>query len=398
MQNVPQLVLDSKKARHFDGRHPWVLANSIVKPTVDLEAGEIVELVQPNGSWIGRGIYNPNSRVRLRLLQWSPDEELCENWVYRQLEQAVNLREHWTCRQGELEALRLVNSEGDGLSGLVVDRFSSFLVVQFTSLAMLRWKDAILSWLQERLAPDNIHFSLDASAAKLEGVESFQEWTGETPERAIVNFQDKGVALTVDLSDSQKTGYYLDQRSNRERAAASFVPGSLLDVCCYHGGFSLAACKQGSVSDVTALDSSEKALRVAKLNAEQNKLANITFLKADCFDHLQQLCQQGQKFDNIVLDPPRMASHRSQLNSALRAYYRLNLSAVNLLRPGGMLVSCSCSGRVLREDFWGVLSSVAKRSRRRIQLLEGRGADFDHTIDVNCPESDYLKCFICRVC
>jgi 23S rRNA (cytosine1962-C5)-methyltransferase len=208
---------------------------------------------------------------------------------------------------------------------------------------------------------------------------------------------EHGIDLQLDLLTGQKTGYYLDQRSNRLQAAKWFPEGKLLDVCCYQGGFALAACKHGQVSEVLAIDSSERSLEIARANALQNGCSQIEFQQADCFDFLQQAVQEKMQFDGIVLDPPRMAGTRQQLSSALRAYHRLNLSAVNLLRPGGILVSCSCSGRVPREDFVGVLSSVAKRTRRRIQVLEFLRADFDHPFDVNCPETDYLKCLICRV-
>ena len=397
MSSVPQLVLDSKKSRHFDGRHPWVLANSIQEPKTEIEAGQVVELLQPNGSWIGRGVYNPNSRVRLRLLQWQPEQELNNEWICHQLSSALQLRKDRERTSGELEALRLVNSEGDGLSGLVVDRFANYLVVQFTSLAMLKWREQILDWLQHNIAPDNILCVMDENAAKQEGTEPFSIWQQEGKGSTVASFREHDVELTVDLKAAQKTGYYLDQRSNRLQAALAMQAGSLLDVCCYQAGFSLVAAKHAQIDRIVAVDSSQRALEAAEQHAARNAVKGIEFQKADCFDYLQQLVQDKQTFDNIVLDPPRMAGHRSQINSALRAYHRLNLSAVNLLRPGGTLVTCSCSGRVFREDFWGVLSSVAKRSRRRIQVIEGRGADFDHPIDVNCPESDYLKCFICRV-
>lgn len=397
MSSVPQLVLDSKKSRHFDGRHPWVLANSIQEPKTEIEAGQVVELLQPNGSWIGRGVYNPNSRVRLRLLQWQPEQELNNEWICHQLSSALQLRKDRERTSGELEALRLVNSEGDGLSGLVVDRFANYLVVQFTSLAMLKWREQILDWLQHNIAPDNILCVMDENAAKQEGTEPFSIWQQEGKGSTVASFREHDVELTVDLKAAQKTGYYLDQRSNRLQAALAMQAGSLLDVCCYQAGFSLVAAKHAQIDRIVAVDSSQRALEAAEQHAARNAVEGIEFQKADCFDYLQQLVQDKQTFDNIVLDPPRMAGHRSQINSALRAYHRLNLSAVNLLRPGGTLVTCSCSGRVFREDFWGVLSSVAKRSRRRIQVIEGRGADFDHPIDVNCPESDYLKCFICRV-
>lgn len=395
--SIPQLFLDSKQAKHFDGRHPWLLERSVVEPTVSLEPGTVVEVLQPNGSWIGRGIYNPSSRIRVRLLQWEQNEQLNEDWLREKLRLACDLRDHWQSRHHSLDAVRLVNSEGDGLSGLIVDRFGEYLQLQISSLAIQAWLEPILGWLEERFQPNGIHLSIDASVAKQEGMEPLSEWVrGSAPDSDLA-IDDEGVALSVDLQTGQKTGYYLDQRMNRVAAAEWMHDGSLLDVCCYQGGFTLAAQKRREISRAVAVDSSMRALEQADANAKRNGCEDIDFVQADCFDYLQQLVADKEQFDNVVLDPPRMAGNRHQITSALRAYHRLNLSAVNVLRPGGILISCSCSGRVLREDFWGVLSSVAKRSRRTIQLLDDRSADFDHPIDVNCPESDYLKCFVCRV-
>lgn len=397
MSNYPQLFLNSKQAKYFDGRHPWVLQRSIVEPTVELEAGQVVELIQPNGSWIGRGIYNPNSRIRVRLYQWDRELKLDVGWLQTEIDRAIDLRLTWMRTHGQLDAVRLVNSEGDGLSGLIVDRFSDYIVVQLTSWAMLQWRDEIVQWLANRLQPKGIYVAMEPATAKQEGAEQIGEWQFGTGPESAVEIEEGGVQLKIDLDGGQKTGYYLDQRANRIAAANWFHDGSLLDVCCYQGGFSLAALKSNSKLSVLAVDSSEKALATARENMLRNGLEQFEFQKADCFSFLQKAADEGRQFDNIVLDPPRMASTRHQITPALRAYHRLNLSAVRLLRPGGMLVTCSCSGRVSREEFWGVLSSVAKRSRRNIQVIEARGADCDHPIDVNCRESDYLKCFICRV-
>lgn len=397
MSSVPQLFLNTTKAKHFDGRHPWVLNRSVVDPTAPLEPGAVVELLQPNGSWIGRGIYNPHSRIRIRLYQWEREQTLDAAWIREQLDWAVQLREKWMQANQALEAVRLVNSEGDGLSGLVVDRFGSYLIVQVTSLAVQRWLPEITDWLTQRFSPDGIQVQIDSQVAKLEGIDGLDAWIHGNAPQGSIHLQEHGVKLQVDLSAGQKTGYFLDQRANRLEAAKWIHSGSMLDVCCYQGGFSLAACQVGSPDDVLAIDSSETALQFARANAKANGFSQIEFQRADCFDFLEERVKENRKFQTVVLDPPRMASNREQVSSALRAYHRLNLAAVRLLETGGLLVTCSCSGRVSRSEFWGVLSSAAKRNRRRIQVLVSRGADFDHPIDVNCPESDYLKCFICRV-
>ncbi len=397
MQAAGQLFLDTKRSKHFDGRHPWVLANSIIEPTIPLSAGSVVELLQPNGSWIGRGIYNPQSRIRVRIYQWDTDSSLDEDWLRQQLARSIEVRQIWMRAHHQLDAVRLVNSEGDGLSGLIVDRFGPHLVIQITSLAMLNWLDEITDWLKQNLQVDAIALQIDKGIAANEGIEPRNEWRfGNCPAEPF-EIVENDVKLKVDLASGQKTGYYLDQRDNRLRAAKWNLGGAMLDVCCYQGGFSLAACKFAQPSQVVAVDSSRRALEHAEKNAEENGFNQIEFVQADCFDYLDHAAEEKQQFQTVVLDPPRMAGHRVQIASALRAYHRLNACAVGLLAPGGILVTCSCSGRVKRSDFMGVLASVAKRSRRRIQILEALGADFDHPVDANCPESDYLKCLICRV-
>lgn len=397
MSALPQLFLNSRKARNFTGHHPWVMSRNIIEPTAPLDPGQAVELVMPSGQWIGRGIYNPASAIRVRLYQWKQSLQLDESWCLEQLQRAVALRKDWSASNGSLDAVRLVNSEGDGLSGLIVDRFGDYLVIQVTAMAITQWLEPITSWLAETFSPKGIFVRTDEKTAKNEGLPQRDELAcGDAPSGPL-ELLENGVRIQLDLQQGQKTGYYLDQRANRLRAAKWVSPGRMLDVCCYLGGFSLAACKWGSPSHVTAVDSSSKALAQASSNAELNGFEQIDFVKSDCFDYLESQVTAGEKFRTVVLDPPRMASNRNQIPAALRAYHRLNLSAVNLIESGGTLVTCSCSGRVGREDFTGMLASVAKRTGRSIQIVESAGADFDHPVDVNCPETEYLKCYICRI-
>lgn len=393
----PQLFLNVKKARNFKGYHPWVMDRSVIEPSAPLAAGETVELLFPDGRWIGRGVYNPNSRIRVRLYQWDASMEFDAQWCQSQLARAVTLRTLRASVDGQLSAVRLVNSEGDGLSGLVVDKYGDYLVVQITSQAMFNWLQPIIDWLAEHVQPKGILLRMDPRTSASEGMEPRDEvvW-GESPS-GLVEIVEHEVRYNIDLLGGQKTGYYLDQRANRLRAAQWTSTGPMLDVCCYLGGFSLAAARWGKATKITAVDSSERALEQADENARNNGLQNIDFVQADVFDYLEHLSAEKQKFQTVVLDPPRMASNRAQVTAALRAYYRLNLSAVNVLQPGGILVTCSCSGRVERSDFMGMLASVARRTSRAIQIIESFGADFDHPIDANCPETEYLKCFICRV-
>lgn len=391
-----QLFVNTKATGHFTGHHPWIFERSIIEPTHRPEPGQVVELVTTNGGWIGRGIYNPHSRIRVRLYQWDRHQSLDAAWIENQLLQAINLRRLWMNRHHRLDAVRWVNSEGDGLSGLIVDQFGEYLVVQLTARAMLQWEGVLVELLRNQLSPEGIVVRIDANTAKSEGLEAREQWTVGAAPKAPYEIRENEVRIRLDFATGQKTGYYLDQRANRRRATAWMGSGPMLDVCCYLGGFSLAAHAAVRPESITAVDSSCKALEQAQVNAQLNG-ASIDFVQADCFEYLTELVNSNQKFETVVLDPPRMASSHGSVQAALRAYHRLNLSAVRLLQPGGILVTCSCSGRVSRSDFAGVLSSVAGRTGRNIQIVENLGADFDHPIMAQCPESEYLKCFICRV-
>ena len=210
-----------------------------------------------------------------------------------------------------------------------------------------------------------------------------------------VLYQQNGLQLAVDLLGGQKTGGYLDQRLNHLVAAEYCRNKRVLDVCCYTGGFGLVAAKHGAES-VLGIDSSAAALETAQQNAQRNELNQLDFRQGDCFDVLKDLADEGQQFDVVVLDPPRFAGSRHQVRQALRAYSRLNSMGMRLLPPGGVLVTCSCSGRVSRADFLNMLVDVGKRTRRDLIILENRGPAPDHPLAVSCPESNYLKCVIAQ--
>jgi len=357
--------------------------------------GSIVELVAPDGRWLARGVYNPHSRIRVRVYQWVDSGPMDDGWLVKRLDAAAGLREQWISVHGPLDAVRLVNSEGDGLSGLVIERFGDYAVVQVTALAVRNWLPAIVQWLRERYRLSGVWLRIDEKLAQSEGMEPAERLLDGSVPPPVLSLQENGVRLELELTAGQKTGYYLDQRANRVQAAR-WVRGRMLDVCTYAGGFALAACRHGQPDSVLAIDSSARALGEAARNAALNGFDSIKFMQADCFEQLQSLVESQERFDSIVLDPPRLAGSREHKASALRAYHRLNLLAFRLLNEGGILITCSCSGRISRTEFMDTLSASARRAGRAVQILEQRGADFDHPWEVACPESEYLKCVICR--
>ena len=398
--NLPaaRVLLKPRKARPFFGRHPWVLDTAIDRVEGTPADGDVVELVSDRGEWIARGLYNSQSRIRVRLYTWQAGEALDDGFWRRRIETALALRDRLFDGAGS-RAARLVFSEGDGLSGLIVDRYGDYLVVQVAALGIgLRLK-AIVEILAQLATPRGILVRHDPDVAKMDGLAAIADnelaW-GEAPDGPVF-IEEHGLRYGVDLSAGQKTGFFLDQRENR-RAAAGYLHGRhVLDMFCYSGGFALSASRLGAAIDVLAIDSSPKAIALAKANAELNEIANVRFECADAFRSLESLAAGGRRFGGIVLDPPKFARRRQAVGEALRAYHKLNHLAVDLLEPEGILVTCSCSGYVTREDFLHTLAEVAARSGRDIQVLEQRGAAADHPVSAACLESEYLKCFICRV-
>jgi len=390
-------TLTIKPGRQFPflSRHPWVHIGSLAEDGTNLEVGQIVNIQASDGTWIARGLVNPGSRLRVRLYTWDPQETIDEAFLSSRIDHAI-ARRRLTGTPASDTAERLIFSESDNLSGLIVDRYCDYLSVQITSGALNAYRDAILDHLQKTLLPRGICLRIDEKTASNEGMEQIESWErGGAPEGPIL-FRQNNLSLNVDLLEGQKTGTYLDQRSNHAAAATYMRGRRVLDVCCYAGGFGLVAAAAGA-AEVVGLDGSAKALEQAVANAERNGITNMSFVRGDCFDYLAAAAEAGEKFDAVILDPPRFAGSRHQIESALRAYQRLNSSAVDLLPPGGVLVTCSCSGRVSRSDFLNMLCAVARRRGRSISILESHGASPDHPISVSCPETDYLKCVICQV-
>ena len=393
---MTQVILKPRKARPFFGRHPWVLASAIDRIQGSPADGDVVDLISDKDKFIARGIYNSRSRIRVRLYSWRPDEPIDDAFWRNKLEAALRLRRHlgYDDPQG---AARVVFSEGDLLSGLVVDRFANYLVVQVTALAMAVRLETILSQLLELLRPAGIVLKTERDVAKAEGLDLADGpcW-GEVPQ-GLLTIADGGLRYQVDLTGGQKTGFYLDQRENRKAAAAYFRDRRVLDMFCYSGGFALSASALGGARDVLGVDTSRRAVALAEANAQINGLTNVRFEVGDGFQRMESLRSAGEKFGGLVLDPPKFAGSRRSVDDALRAYHHLNRLGVELLEPGGILVTCSCSGHVTREDFFDMLLGVAQQTGRELQILEQRGAAADHPIAATCPESEYLKCFICRV-
>ena len=391
------VVLKPKRARPFFGRHPWVLDTAILRVDGTPADGDVVDLATHDGTFVARGLWNAVSKLRVRLYAFDATTRLDEALWKSRIASAVALRQSLGLADTN-GAARLVNSEGDDLSGLIVDRYGAWLSVQVTALAMSQRLETICDALESLVAPKGILLrGAERGLSKLEGLHLPDRLVRGTAPNGPIFVTEHGLKFGVDLTEGQKTGFYLDQRDNRQ-AAARFARGRrVLDMFCYSGGFATACAVSGGARSVLAVDSSAKATALAKANADLNGAANVAVETADAFEKLAGLKAAGDRFGMVILDPPKFARSRASLDDAMRAYHRINRLAVDLLEPDGILVTNSCSGAVSREDFLVMLAGVAQRSGRTIQLLECRGAAPDHPVSAGCLEGEYLKCVIARV-
>jgi 23S rRNA (cytosine1962-C5)-methyltransferase len=394
---VATVILKPKRARPFFGRHPWVLDAAVARVEGSPADGDVVDLATHEGRFVARGLWNSASRLRVRLYTFAAEVQLDDALWRARLESAVALRRSLglDAREG---AARLVNSEGDDLSGLVVDRYGDYLAVQVAALAMARRLDTLADTLMDLVTPRGILLrGADRGLAKLEGLQLPDRLLrGAAPDGPIF-VREYGLTFGVDLTEGQKTGYYLDQRDNRQAAARYARGRRVLDMFCYSGGFAVACAVSGGARSVLAVDGSSRAAALARANADMNGAANVAVETADAFEKLDALRDGGERFGMVILDPPKFARSRATAEDALRAYHRINRVGVDLLDPGGILVTCSCSGSVSRDAFLEMLGGVAQRAGRPLQFLECRGAGPDHPVSASCLEGEYLKCVIARV-
>jgi 23S rRNA (cytosine1962-C5)-methyltransferase len=376
--------LTRRGAARVRSGHPWVYRSDVAQASG--EPGDVVRVLGPNGAPLGRAFFNPDSEISIRLATYG-DEDLDGGWFRDRLSAAIAYRESLDV---DATALRLVHAEADGLPGLICDRYDEYLVLQVGSAAVERRLDWILEILHERLEPRGILLRGDSAARKREGLETgVRVLRGDVPESIVV--REGPVSYWARPHDGQKTGGFLDQRENH-LAAGRYARGRVLDVFSYAGGFALHAAR--GADSVEAVDSSGPALEMACRNAELNGLSNITFTRENAFDVLRSRSDRGEQYDVVVLDPPAFAKSRREVSRARRAYKEINLRAMRLLAPGGILVTCSCSYHFTREILDETLRSAAADAGASMRVVEWRGQSADHPVLLNVPETHYLKCAI----
>ncbi len=392
-----RVFLKSKRAQPFYGRHPWVFAGAIDRIDGQPADGAVVDVLSSADNFVARGLFNSKSKIHVRLYSWDPETPLDRDFFKARLQRAVALRHDVLhLNAGPDAAYRVVFSEADVLSGMVVDRYADDLTVQFTSLALGERRQMIAEVLTELLNPKGIYLRTEKGIGQLEGIELHDGLlAGEKPP-AEVTIEENGLRLAVNLTEGQKTGYYLDQRDNRAAVAKLAAGRRVLDAFSYTGGFGLYAAKGGAES-VECVDASEAALRLAERNAVTNGLGQLTLTHADVFNYLDRLATAGRKFDLLVLDPPKFARNRAAVPKALQGYRKLHQQAMKLLDKDGVLVSCCCTGLITSEMLEDLIAQVTIDAKRDLQILERRGPSPDHPVSVTARESAYLKCVISRV-
>ena len=369
--------------------HPWIFQRLVDKPSQRISPGTIVDAVGVDGEWIGRGFYNGRSRIALRILETDPDVTVDEAWFRRRIGDAVRLRREVLRLDEVSDAWRAVHSEGDGLSGLVVDRYADLLVIEFFSAGMFRHREWIFDALEEHFPGCRIHASADEHVQKQE---SF-DFSGSVPaEPAVIT--EHGVKFRADPAGAHKTGFFADQRENREWLSRQCEGKRVLDLCCNTGGFGIYAAARGAL-DVTGVDIDEAVLEIARGNARLNDV-RVRFVQADIFPWLRDVASRDA-WDVVVLDPAKMTRDRNQVIPALKKYLDMNKLALGAVKPGGLFATFSCTGLVSEEQFLDMLRRAAFYAGRTLQVLKVSGAGADHPFLASVPESRYLKAAFCRV-
>ena len=353
--------------------------------------GDLVRVVTREGEQFGYGIFNPRSEITVRLLSRG-DAVPDASWWRERLSAAVSLRRDLLKLNDVTDAYRLVHAEADGLSGIVVDRFGEVLSAEIFSLGMWQRRNALLDILRELTGTQHAIIQPGPRTLEQEGFDAGLELSPGCPDKTTIT--EHGVRFHVDFSTGHKTGFFCDQRENR-RLVASFAKGrSMLDVCCYTGGFGLAARLAGA-SDVTAVDLDEQAIATAKRNAKLNR-TDVRFSHSDAFSYMRDLQRNERQFGVVVLDPPKLIATREDFEEGRKRYFDLNRLALPLVEPGGLMLTCSCSGLMPLDEFQKTISAAAPAGRR-VQILETRGAAADHPVGTDCPETAYLKALWLRV-
>ena len=372
--------------------HPWIFDNELGDQDGEAVAGDIVEVYSYNGSFIGKGYYNPASQITIRLITRDKEEVVDDQFFYNRIKQA------WEYRQqlGYVENCRLIFGEADNLPALIIDKFNDYIVIQTLALGIDKWKGAIVDALQKIFTPKGIYERNDVPVRELEGMVQQKGFLTDPFDTTII-INENGLKFYVDIENGQKTGYFLDQQDNR-RAIQNIVKNAdVLEAFCYTGTFALHAAHYGAKS-VLGLDISESAVEAATRNAELNNYQDICkFQATNAFDSLKKWAKDGRRYDVVMIDPPAFTKSRANIQKAITGYKEINLRSMHLVKPGGFLVTASCTNLVSPEVFLKTIGMAAKDAKRKLRQVTWQTQASDHPIVWHIPTTQYLKFLIVQV-
>lgn len=392
---MSQLILQAGKERSLFRRHPWIFAGSVERIEGRLRTGDTVLVTAANGRPLAKAAYSPHSQIRARVWSFDPDEVIDDAFFKRRIAAAVERRATLPGLATQ-EGVRLIHGESDGLPGLIADRFDDTVVVQLTAAGTDKWRRAIVGALHKATGCARIYERSDSEVRRLEGLEPVTGWllgSERADDDEPLSIDENGVRMRVDVIGGHKTGFYLDQRDNRQLCRQLAHDKSVLNCFCYTGGFSLQALAGGAKS-VLSIDSSDPALIQAAANLALNPQLDASraeWREADVFTELRTLKNEGRRFDLIILDPPKFAPSAAHAERAARAYKDINLLGFRLLNPGGLLMSYSCSGGIGLEFFQKIVADAAVDAGRDARILHRLAASSDHPVALHFPEGEYLK-------
>lgn len=394
---MASIILKAQREKSLLRQHPWIFSGAIAKINGSPQFGETVDILAADGKWCGRGAFSPHSQITVRVWTFNKNEDVSPTLFHSRLQRALSSR-YPLLERYDTDACRLVNSESDGIPGLIVDRYGDFLVCQFLAAGTEFWKQTIVKQLAELIPNRGIYERSDVAVREKEGL---PELTGvlsgqEPPE--FVEIREGKYRFLVDIRHGHKTGFYLDQRDNRAFVDEYAGSSEVLNCFSYTGGFTVAAL-MGGAANVTNIESSADALQLGLRNVKLNGLdiAKVENMEGDVFSIMRQYRDSDRRFDVVILDPPKFAGSRSQLMRACRGYKDINLLAIKLLRPGGTLFTFSCSGLLDKDLFQKIVADASLDAGREGQIIRWLSQATDHPTALNFPEGSYLKGLVCRV-
>jgi 23S rRNA (cytosine1962-C5)-methyltransferase len=392
-----QVILKPGREKSVNNRHPWIFSGAINRVEGKPANGDAVDVWNSRARFVARGIYNEKSQIQVRLLTWNPNDTIDEDFWRRRIRRAVAGRQA-LLETPDTDSFRLVYSEADGVPGFIADKYGTWVVVQFLSLAAERYRQEILDALIDYVEPQGIYERSEGEGREKEGlVEVTGPIWGEVPPD-VIEIVENGHTFLVDIKLGQKTGFFLDQRENRQRVAKYFPNKEILNAFAYTGAFAVYAAHAGA-KRILNVDTSERALQMAERNMRRNGFGDRedVYAVADVFEIMRAYRDNNWKFDVVILDPPKFAHSQRQVDQAAQGYKDINLLGMKLLKPSGILISFSCSGVVSADLFQKILFGAAVDAGRHVQIIEWLNQSSDHPVLLTYPESAYLKGLVCRV-